>query len=302
MYKHDPYSPILNELLLLNCCDTDERLLERLRLSREVVSSLRKAYAKCPCCVDYSDETIRAAYLLAYYPFYIEIVYTELSKIPKESFPQLWKNENLSICIFGGGPCPEIVGFLAFVNEYYPNIKSAKIYVFDKYAETWSTCLNITCSNVLPSYWKGDLEVRLIPCDLLDCGVINSILAYEAIESSNFFVMQNWLNDQTGSNKIFINHEIIIQNIMGMINTAPDDSLLLFADLDYPRVRILFREIEKVVQTYHVALPVLPVQNNAYEIYPNIQYPPLLDELFIGTDGLIKKIRYYSTVIRKYLF
>lgn len=301
MRPHDPYSPILEALRVINCCDTDDRLLERLRLSRPIVRDLRAAYSECPCHVDYSSEHTRAAYLLAYYPFYIEIIHTELSKLPEEFLPASWNNESLTACFWGGGPCPEVVGWLAYLSEHCPNIQSVIVYIFDKYAESWNICSEITRSFVLPSYWDGNLEIHAIPCDLLDLDALSNPLAREAITTSNFFVMQNWLNDQPGTSTSFDNCESIIQNIMTMVENAPDDSLFLFADLNFTRVRNLYRVIERQVQIRRIARPILPVPEIRYSITPNIEFPPVLDELFIGESGLIRRryTRYFSTMIQK---
>lgn len=301
MRLHDPYSPILEALRQLNCCDTDERLLERLSLTRPVVKHLRRAYRECPCHVDYSSENTRAAYLLAYYPYYIEIVYTELSKLQVELLPSSWNGETITACFFGGGPCPEVVGWLTYLSEHCQNIKSVTIYILDKYAESWSVCREITQTFVLPSYWNGRIEIRAVNCDLADCDALIAPLTCEAIATSNFFVMQNWLNDQPGTSVSFDNFESIQRNIMSMVENAPNDSLFIFADLNFPRVHHLFRSIEQSVQIKQIARLLLPVPNNRYSITPNIQYPPLLNELFIGEDGLVRKkhTRYFSIMIKK---
>jgi len=301
MHPHDPYSPILEALRQLNCCDTDERLLERLRLTRPIVRDLRSAYRECPCNVDYSSEITRAAYLLAYYPYYIEIVHTELSKLPEEYLPSTWNNESITACFLGGGPCPEVVGWLAYLSEHCPNINLVTIYIFDKYAESWSICGEITRSFVLPSYWNGHLEIRSVPCDLLGCEALSNPLAREAIASSNFFVMQNWLNDQPGTSTSFDNCDRIIHNIFTMVKYAPNDSLFLFADLNFTRVRNLYRVIERQVQIRQIGRPLLVVPETCYSITPDIQFPPLLDELFIGESGLVrrKNTRYFSAIIQK---
>ena len=84
MEQHDPYGPMLAELSDVNDADSDELLRDSLRQSQEYVRRLRQAYRNSPSNVDFSCEHTRAAYLLAYYPHYIEVLYKILSAGPQK--------------------------------------------------------------------------------------------------------------------------------------------------------------------------------------------------------------------------
>lgn len=301
MHRHDPYTPIIESLRYLNCCETEEQFLERLRLIRPIMRGLRKAYKCCPCQVDYSCENTRAAYMLGYYPYYIEIVHTELSNLSHNNFPSSWNNGLINACFFGGGPCPEIIGWLAFLSDHFPEIRSANAFVFDKYNESWKVCREITRLAVSPNYWDGEINILPVPYDLLDSETLRSEGAITAIRSSNLFVMQNCLNDQPGSKDSFTNCAQIISNLLFIIDQAPNGSLILVTDLNFPRSQFLMATLERETQQRNNAIPILPVKKACQTIIPALSSHDLLNELFTGEDGLIKKkyTHYFSSLIYK---
>lgn len=301
MHQHDPYTPIIESLRYLNCCETEEQFLERLRLTRPIMRGLRKAYKCCPCQVDYSCDNTRAAYMLGYYPYYIEIVHTELSNLSPKNLPLSWNNDPINACFFGGGPCPEIIGWLSFLSDHFPDIRSANAFVFDKYNESWKVCREITRLAVSPNYWGGEVNILPVPYDLLDFDTLRSEGAIAAIRSSNLFVMQNCLNDQTGSKESFTNCSQIMNNLLFIIDQAPNDSLILVADLNFPRSQTLMTTLEMEIQRQNLAIPIIPVGKGCHTITPALSIHDLLNELFTGEDGLIKKkyTNYFSSLIYK---
>jgi hypothetical protein len=301
MLQHDPYTPIIESLRYLNCCETEEQFFERLRKTRPIMRDLRKAYKCCPCQVDYSSENTRAAYMLGYYPYYIEIIYTELSKLTRENFPPNWGNDSISACFLGGGPCPEIVGWLAYLSDHFPNIRLANAFVFDKYNESWKVCREITGKMVTPNYWDGIINIIPVPYDILDIDTLGTEEAIEAIRISNFFVMQNCLNDQPGSNTSFLNSDKIIKSLMSIVEIAPTDSLFLLADLQFSRAQKLMKLLEQEIQLRNIAIPLKPVKAYHYCIKSNLASNKILEELFTGEDQLIKKenTNYYSSILYK---
>ena len=305
MRQHDPYTPILEALRYQNSCETEEQFLERLKLSKPVMKNLRKSYDCGACRVDYSSCDTRAAYMLGYYPHYIEIAHTELSKIENNIFPSNWETEEVNACFLGGGPGPEILGWITFLQEHFPNVNTANAYVFDKHSEDWKFCLEVTQKIIAPNYWKKKLNIIPIPFDLLKDDKCLSKEAIFAIENSNFIVMQNCLNDQPGTSTSFTNLENIFENLIHIIENIPPDSLVLMADLKFPRARDLMRKVENEITNNAIGRPIVPVCNKPYCIYSSLVFPTLLNHLFTGEDGLIgkRKTEYFSSLIYKdYIF
>lgn len=301
MQRHDPYTPIIAGLRQWNSCDTEEKFLERLRLTRDEVRNLRIAYRSCPCQVDYSAENTRAAYLLAYYPHYIEIVYNELCKIHESCYPATWNEEAICGSFLGGGPCPEIIGWLAFLQERFPNIRKVTAYVFDKYAESWKVSMSITQELVAPRYWDGILEICPIAHDLTDWDCFSDRGAKRAIAASDFVVMQNCLNDYPGTKWEFDDFEQIVGNLERVVDTLPYDSIFMMSDLPFDRVKTVYREVARRVSDRRIADVAVPISQKYHDIRSNIIYPEVLKHLFIGEDGLIarKDTKYYSMSLYK---
>ncbi len=92
MKQHDPYGPILNELRTLSDSEDVATFYVSLRRLQPHVSELRKQYKKCPSKVDFSNEDTRLAYLLAYYPHYIEQIYRVLENLPESLLNRILKS------------------------------------------------------------------------------------------------------------------------------------------------------------------------------------------------------------------
>lgn len=301
MHQHDPYTPIIESLRHINCCETEDQFKENLRRTRSIMRDLRMSYKGCSCTVDYSCENTRAAYMLGYYPYYIEIIYEELSKLPPQYFPSTWQSNSINACFFGGGPCPEIIGWLAFLSDHFPNIRSANAFVFDKFNDSWKVCREITKFAVAPNYWNGEVNILPIPIDLFVSDKLLSKDSITAIQSSNLLVMQNFLNDQPGTKHTFTNYAQIINNLLFIFDQAPADSIILVTDLNFPRSQSLMATLEREIQKQKIAIPILSVNKGLFTITPSISSNDLLNELFTGENGLIKKGRtnYFSSLFYK---
>jgi hypothetical protein len=133
MKTHDPYGPILAELRLL-CDSGDEAVFRKgLRELQPKVTWLRQQYKKCPSRVDFSDETTRLAYLLVYYPHYIEQVCHVLSNVL--GIESKLNRQHLVVSFFGPGPAPEALGLALFLSEHCPKTTRLTGYLFDKYVD-----------------------------------------------------------------------------------------------------------------------------------------------------------------------
>src|ERR1035437_5825962 len=118
MNQHDPYGPILAELRRLNDADTEDLFYDCLHQSQPYVTNLRRSYQNSPSNVDFSCRHTRAAYLLAYYPNYIEPLYEilcQLHQLHPDVIQGTFGYEKLRGLFLGAGPAPEVLGLLAFL-------------------------------------------------------------------------------------------------------------------------------------------------------------------------------------------
>ncbi len=242
MELHDPYRPLLQEIFLINDdADTDERKREILRKSRKYVIQLRQAYRSSPSNVDYSDRHQRAAYLLAYYPHNIESLYHVLNKIPFEVMEKTFDKPKIRACFLGAGPAPEIIGWLKYVGQYFTTPDCAIAYILDKFVDDWRMGQDITRYHLAPNYWS-DRTLGMIPLkfdfmklpdfnvtpDQYEPNKYTDFKVINAFRASNFFVMQNCLNDQLTPSKEFLT------TILSLFTNMNRGSIFVLLDLKIP--------------------------------------------------------------------
>jgi len=172
---------------------TENEFIAYLQSLQVEVKNLRQSYRNNSVSVNYSRAAVQAAYLITYYPQYAEMTRHILEQVElshKTLF--LFEQKYLEVCLFGAGAAPEAVGLVSFLGEYYPNLQSLKIRVYDIYANTWAISQHIT-QNIIPELWRGEF---IFSTEELDFCQPNSFhLLDTAIANSQVFIFQNCLNE-----------------------------------------------------------------------------------------------------------
>lgn len=153
------------------------------------VKNLRQSYQNNSISVNYSRAEVQAAYLITYYPQYAEMTRHILKQVElshKNLF--LFEQKHLEICLFGAGAAPEAVGLVSFLGEYYPNLQSLNIRVYDIYANTWAISQGIT-QNIISELWRGEFTFSTEALDF--CQPNSFHLLDNAIANSQVFIFQN---------------------------------------------------------------------------------------------------------------
>jgi hypothetical protein len=295
MKRHDPYGPLLAELSDINDADTDELLRESLRQTQPYVKSLREAYRSSPSRVDYSCPHNRAAYLLAYYPHYIEALYHILCDSPQEIIMRFFSRQKLRACFFGSGPAPEAIGWIAYLNEHVPAAERAVAYLLDKHSSGWHKGQEITRYHLAPVYWpQGKLITVPLEFDFLDLPNSWDARVERAIQISDFFVMQNCLNDQLDLS------DELLQNFLWIFQQIQSGSIFIIADLKFQNVLDLMVRIEKEVVSTELGVVVHSATQGIVEFQSQIEAPSIIyEELLTGEDNLIPRryTRFYSSIL-----
>jgi len=284
MKKHNPFEYILDELCNCNDIETEEALRASLKKSKEPVKELRNAYNKSPSNVDFSNEHFRAAYLLAYYPYYIDRMYKILNAIPEQKRNNIFANKKIRGCFFGAGPAPEVIGWINYLQCHYPNVKNAVAYIFDKNIHYWSKGLEITRYHLAPNYWDGILTLCQREVDLLQlCDSLDENLL-QAIRKSNLFVMQNCINDLLHDNNS------LCEGILEIFKQTEPGSLFIISDLNLYQVRNTVIKLKSLIENDGLGKCISHVYRDCVAHKPNIEVPSIIEEeLFEETDGLIQK-------------
>lgn len=297
MKPHDPYGPLLDELCKRNDNDNEELFRESLRITQPAIRALRAAYRNCPSRADYSDPTTRAAYLIAYYPYYIEPLYHVLHQLPDDFAKTLFNYPKLRACFLGAGPAPEALGWLSFLHETCPDVTSVTAYLFDLHVDGWRTGQEITRYHLKEQYWPGK-ELILIPhaCDMLGVDFINSQWADRAIKIAHLYVMQNSINEYIGKEKEFI------RNFERLFEATQPGALFVIIDLDFEPIKNLIRLTERHITRRNLGEVIIPVKDIRETVTSSIVLPQILkEELFLDEDGLRAKRHthfYFSVLMR----
>lgn len=295
MKVHDPITPIIKELARINGVKSPEDMKRALNDTKKYVAALRDAYKKKDCIAPYSDAHLRAAYMLAYFPHYIEQIHFLLEELPVQITGQIFRGHNPIVAAFGSGPAPEVLGIVSYAGEHYPNLRKMKVCLLDAHNDVWKTCVDISLDTLAPNYCKGNMVRDCFDCDLSrscqECATLE--WCKKNLPDVSLFVVQNCLNDLQDTNAA-------IEKVAQIFSFAKPGSLLLILDVAFEHLRDAIKAIEDKVEDRKVGNVVVGVTNYPREHKPNFSYPKIVtDYLLNGKSGLIpkQKTRYYCSAI-----
>ena len=248
---------------------------------------LWKSYRSNTVKVDYSDPQVQAAYLIRYYPHYVQVTLEILRLSPEIfTFP-----EQINACFFGACPCPEVAGLTQFLTEHSQQTKSIIVQIYDIASEQWKLSPEVTKNFVVPKLWKGDISGVVRKLDLCSPNTFDPIT--EVISNCHLFIFQNCLNE-------IWNTSTTQENIKSLLDCAPLNSFIIIGDLlAYDQNRIILEDIAKIANQrndYQI------IERGELEIASSLKIPEIVRQnLLTGEDGLIPRyrIRFLFLVIRK---
>lgn len=230
--------------------------------------------------VSYSEPSIQAVYLMRYYPHYAYMNFQILEIIHGQNPFKNLINETLEVCLFGAGPCPEIVGLSKFLSDNYQNIKKLTVNVYDIAADEWTLSRNITEKFIIPEYWSGDLQLNSNYLDLCESNSLHSIKT--TIKKSQIFIFQNCLNE-------IYNISTVQTNLNFLLNEIPVGSVIIIIDLNYRQnVSIIDRLKEQVSNRDDFEVYSPPIEEIKIQSCPNL--PQIIKQnLLTGKDMLVPR-------------
>jgi hypothetical protein len=235
----------------------------------------------------YHDPHFRAAYLLAYFPYYIEPIFHVLqsAEIPDS----LFDNGRLNLALFGGGPCPELLGLAYWLRQRAPQLGSVNALVFDR-EPGWSAIQEGLIPAMLDDYRSRETRVTLAGhgCDVVECLTRDCSCG---VADRDLIVSQNFLTE------LYTKRHLAISTFERVIQTSRC-RYLLFVENRYEAVRELMDNL--AADLFSKGLTTKPVRAASSHRIAGFSLPPLLREhLFIGQDGLIprRNIKYHSMVL-----
>ena len=255
---------------------------------REQVYRIRKLYNQpIGRTIPYDDAQFRAAYLLAYFPYYIEPVchVMEQGCLPDT----LFANGTLKVAFFGGGPCPEVLGVAAYLRKRAPKLAKVEATAFDR-QRGWHEIQQELVPSMLPYYKSGNTTFTLKskPCDVVEC------LARECtcgVADKDIIVAQNFLSE------VYLDRKWTIETFERLINRS-NYRYLVFIDNMFDKVKELMNEMSLHLHAKGLTTTLARAETTVSS--PNFRLPRIMQQhLFTVGDGLIPRynVKFHHMVI-----
>lgn len=288
------YNELLNGIYSANNLNNDIAKANYLRSLQEHVRNLRQAYRTYPVHFDYTNRNIQEAYLLTYFPHYTDFLWKTLNFTGNQI-----ANENINeLILFGSGPCPEIIGFLRYVNQHNPQNQEIKVSMFDIAIEDWGWTRHIVYNFAVPSYLNGATCRRSI--GTFD---LRNPFNIAVDDRKKLCVFQNCLNEIEPAT-----HNNLIRSISSLFERLPNDSYLALIDLDYGQVMDLIFSVENQLNNNFQCSIIKSIEDGPINhrttqgSEPPIMLNNLLTDRFGGTPtGLLprRNLPFICTLIKK---
>jgi hypothetical protein len=203
---------------------------------REHVVRARRLYAQpIGRQLPYHDPHFRAAYLLAYFPYYIEPIFHELqsAEIPDS----LFDGGRLNVALFGGGPCPELLGLAAWLRQRSPLLESLDAVVFDRELG-WRPIQEGLIPGMLDDYRSITTRITLTShgCDVVECRTRDCSCC---VADRDLILSQNFLTELYGK------RHLALQTFERIIRTSRC-RYLVFVENRYEAVREFMDQLAAV--------------------------------------------------------
>jgi len=285
--QHDPATESFNFIYALNGSSESQKASVATSL-REPVRKIRGLY-KQPIggSFPYHDLLFQFAYLVAYFPYYIEPLFHVLSSAnPPDSF---FAKANLKTSFFGGGPCPEILGLAAYLRQRVPGLPTIEAAVFDC-EPTWKIIQKVLLRDMLQEYAskKTDFSITSNQCNVVKC---NAQVCACGVAGSDIVVAQNFLSE------VYTNRSRAIETFEGLVHRSGCRYLILIEN-NYRQTKELMTSIARHLHTEGLTKNLVQVASNS--IRPNILVPEVLSQhLYSDEDGLRarKYVHYHHIII-----
>lgn len=242
---------------------------------RKSVARIRKLYNQpIGRTLPYDDSEFRSAYLLAYFPYYIEPVchVLEQAELPDT----LFASGTLKAAFFGGGPCPEVLGLAAYLRKRVPRLAAVEATAFDCQAG-WQAIQQGLVPSMVPYYKSGHTKFALKSksCDVVSCLSRKCICGAGDMD---IIIAQNFLTE------IYGDKQSAMETIERLIGRS-QCKYIIFVDNMYDKVKEMMNELS--VYLYTKGLTTSSPEAATSMIRPNFKLPQVMQQhLFTGEDGL----------------
>ena len=294
-----PNQPIgLRELLNHIFCATFGQPLsvsseQELEPIRDSIAKLRRCYKANTPESAYGNSSARQAYMLAYYPYYIQPAMKIFSEIILKE-PKIAAANELNLSFMAGGPCSEAIGVTEALQR---NGKKCPVNITILDRELgWKDQHSLT--QHLCQYYQPEANITgFIGCNILQsCQTCPNAeqCRSKVFDTTNVYFPQNYL-----SHLPYRDIGLFLERFAEKIRLAKPGSVFAIIDLNYLQSRTV---LQKLLETQ---LPVKLLGTNINQGI-NIAIHPWPDDLwkekiFLDQPGLWPKrrVNYYYLVFRR---
>jgi hypothetical protein len=177
----------------------DQSLADLLQSLTPALGHLREAYRpgqRNHVQAGYRDHAA-LAYLLGYYPQYVEQACALLQRIVPGQFADC---TDLSISVFGAGPAPEVAALGSIIRAAVPSVETITVELLDVDNRGWRHARDISLNHVVPIFWAKRIKTRTTQLDLsADRWAHPELRA----ASADIVLLQNCINEVRASEEDF---------------------------------------------------------------------------------------------------
>lgn len=285
--QHDPARQTFNYI-----CDfsgsTESHFTTAATKLRDPVRKIRELYKKpIGGFFPYHDLLFQFAYLVAYFPYYIEPLYHVLTSA---NLPDsLFAKGLLKTSFFGGGPCPEILGLAAYLRQRAPGLSNIETAVFDC-EPTWRIIQKVLLKNMLQEYAseQTNFSITSNQCNVVQC---DAKVCACGVAGSDIIVAQNFLSE------VYTDRLRAIKTFEGLVHRSGCRYLILIEN-NYRQTKELMTSIARHLHKEGLTKNLVQAASNS--IRPNILVPEVLSQhLYADEDGLRarKYVHYHHMLI-----
>ncbi|AGF53652.1 unknown protein (plasmid) [Synechocystis sp. PCC 6803] len=259
------------------------------------VKELRQRYRTNNVQVDYGQPQIQAAYLLTYYPYYVQQTHHNLSLASQHHHvAHLLRQRNLQVTLLGSGPMPEAAA-LATYRQKLQFASSLKAISYDLNVHQWRSACQITARLMADLAPNITYKYEGHPLNLAQHHAL--FPAQWNIQNSQLIIIQNCLNEIYRANL-----GAFKQNMQFLMNNMAPGSALLLSDLDYHQTSRCLQLLKQLADATPGITTVFDHGDRLLKYENSFSLPfSIRRHLLTGQNGLIPKkwIRQFSLCLLK---
>lgn len=239
--------------------------------------------------IDYRDTAIQAAYMLRYFPYYIETTHQILKSIEPTNLNQIF-TDDMTLCLYGCGPAPELLGILRYIQDFQPGVMSVNINYFDLHE--WTPWREVCARMISKEYWGGNIgEVKSSSWNYLTDKNTEDPEVIEMIRKAKLHSIQNCFSDLFYSD---VPTETIISTFLELFKMTSQGSLFILNDQNVATVKTIFSQISDLIESEHLGEVIK--KSTSYESHPpDCTIPP--DLMCLMSQRNV--INYYPLILKR---